>query len=66
LWAVLCSSFSSPSTGIFALVTLVTGVFQGPGANCQLDTAALSVADVEAAVDAALHRARATRWHSMR
>jgi hypothetical protein len=42
------------------------GVFQGPGANCLVDTAQISVKHVDAAVDAALHRTRTALFHSMR
>lgn len=35
-------------------------------ANCSRDPAQVVVDDVEAAVDAALHRARHAKWHSMR
>ncbi len=46
--------------------TLVrTGVFRG-GANSTSDPAQIVVEDVEAAVDAGLHRARSQKWHSMR
>lgn len=43
-----------------------TGVFNGPGANSETDAAQVVVENVEEAVDAALHRARAVRWHAMR
>lgn len=42
-----------------------TGVFQG-GSNSMVHPADLVVEDVEAAVEAALHRARSTKWHSLR
>lgn len=35
-------------------------------ADCPTDSAAVVVEDVEAAVDAGLHRARRDKWHSMR
>jgi ribonucleotide monophosphatase NagD (HAD superfamily) len=48
-------------------VLVRTGVFAGPpGANCHVDPAHIVVDDVEGAVDAALHRARSDKWHSMR
>lgn len=48
-------------------VLVRTGVFAGPpGANDPHDPAALVVEDVAAAVEAALHRTRHARWHSMR
>ncbi|KAG1677369.1 hypothetical protein FOA52_010748 [Chlamydomonas sp. UWO 241] len=47
-------------------VLVRTGVFQGPGTNCAIDPAAVTVPCVEAAVDAGLHRARASRFYSMR
>ncbi|KAG2447091.1 hypothetical protein HYH02_007840 [Chlamydomonas schloesseri] len=47
-------------------VLVRTGVFQGPGPNCDIDTARIAVDDVEAAVEAALHHTRSLRWHSMR
>ncbi|GLI61622.1 hypothetical protein VaNZ11_004040 [Volvox africanus] len=47
-------------------VLVRTGVFQGPGPNCDVDTAQVAVDDVAAAVDAALHHTRYARWHSMR
>jgi hypothetical protein len=47
-------------------VLVRTGVFRGPGDNCERDPAHLVVDDVDAAVDAALHRARSQKWHSMR
>jgi ribonucleotide monophosphatase NagD (HAD superfamily) len=46
-------------------VLVRTGVFQGPGNDAQ-DPAHVVVDDVLAAVEAALHRARSSRWHSMR
>ena len=45
---------------------LPAGVFQGPGSNCDVDTAKVAVDDVSAAVGAALHHTRNLRWHSMR
>ena len=42
------------------------GVFQGPGLNCTMDPAAVPVSCVAAAVEAGLHRARFSRFHSMR
>ncbi|GIM10255.1 hypothetical protein Vretimale_14057 [Volvox reticuliferus] len=47
-------------------VLVRTGVFQGPGTNCDVDTARVAVDDVAAAVDAALHHTRSMHWHSMR
>jgi ribonucleotide monophosphatase NagD (HAD superfamily) len=47
-------------------VLVRTGVFQGPGANSTSDPAHVAVADALAAVEAALHRSRAARWHAMR
>ncbi|GIL56053.1 hypothetical protein Vafri_11504 [Volvox africanus] len=47
-------------------VLVRTGVFQGPGTNCDVDTARVAVDDVAAAIDAALHHSRGARWHSMR
>ncbi|EFJ47060.1 hypothetical protein VOLCADRAFT_92466 [Volvox carteri f. nagariensis] len=47
-------------------VLVRTGVFQGPGPNCDVDTARVAVDDVAAAVDAAMHHTRSLRWHSMR
>jgi ribonucleotide monophosphatase NagD (HAD superfamily) len=47
-------------------VLVRTGVFAGPGANCNVDPAHIVMDDVDHAVDAALHRARSARWHSMR
>ncbi|KAL6783740.1 hypothetical protein ACKKBF_B05610 [Auxenochlorella protothecoides x Auxenochlorella symbiontica] len=46
-------------------VLVRTGVFRGPG-NSERHPARLVVEDVEAAVRAALHRARSATWHSMR
>ncbi|WIA28754.1 hypothetical protein OEZ86_011287 [Tetradesmus obliquus] len=46
-------------------VLVRSGVFTGAGNDCQ-DPAHLVVDDVAAAVAAALHRARSSRWHSMR
>ncbi|KAK9829998.1 hypothetical protein WJX72_009132 [[Myrmecia] bisecta] len=43
-----------------------TGVFQGPEANDPEDPADIVVDDVAAAVDAALHRSRNSKWHSLR
>ena len=42
-----------------------TGVFRG-GGNSETDPAQIVVDDVEAAVEAGLHKARSMRWHSMR
>ena len=48
-------------------VLVKTGVFDGTlYANCPNDPAHMVVDDVEAAVDAVLHRHRSARWHSMR
>lgn len=48
-------------------VLVKTGVFDGTlYANCPNDPAHMVVDDVAAAVEAALHRHRATQWHSMR
>eukprot|EP00198_Chlamydomonas_reinhardtii_P000554 XP_001689889.1 predicted protein [Chlamydomonas reinhardtii] len=47
-------------------VLVRTGVFQGPGPNCDIDTARIAVDDVAAGVEAALHHTRSLRWHSMR
>lgn len=47
-------------------VLVRTGVFNGPGCNCQVDPAHIVVDDVEAAIEAASHHARSMRWHSMR
>ncbi|GLC44804.1 hypothetical protein PLESTB_001212300 [Pleodorina starrii] len=47
-------------------VLVRTGVFQGPGPNCDVDTARVAVDDVAAAVEAAMHHSRRLRWHSMR
>ncbi|GFR50889.1 hypothetical protein Agub_g13180 [Astrephomene gubernaculifera] len=52
--------------GPWVSVLVRTGVFQGPGPNCDVDTARVAVDDVAAAVDAALHHTRNLRWHSMR
>lgn len=46
-------------------VLVRTGVFEGEG-NSNTDPAHVVVDDVAAAVDAAMHRARQTKWHSMR
>jgi phosphoglycolate phosphatase-like HAD superfamily hydrolase len=46
-------------------VLVRTGVFQGEG-NSEVDPAHIVVTDVLAAVQAGLHRARSSRWHSMR
>ncbi len=43
-----------------------TGVFSGERANDEEFPADVVVDDVDAAVQAALHRARNMRWHSMR
>ena len=47
-------------------VLVRTGVFQGGGANSESDPAHMVVTDVLAAVQAGLHRARSSKWHSMR
>ncbi|KAG2493577.1 hypothetical protein HYH03_008096 [Edaphochlamys debaryana] len=47
-------------------VLVRTGVFQGPGSNCDVDCARIAVDDVADAVAAALHRTRSMRWHAMR
>ncbi|KXZ41884.1 hypothetical protein GPECTOR_252g631 [Gonium pectorale] len=47
-------------------VLVRTGVFQGPGPNCDVDAARIAVDDVADAVGAALHHTRSHRWHSMR
>lgn len=48
-------------------VLVRTGVFSAPaGCNSDPDPAHIVVEDLEEAVDAALHRARSVRWHSMR
>jgi ribonucleotide monophosphatase NagD (HAD superfamily) len=48
-------------------VLVRTGVFQGPPAsNSPSDPAHVVVEDVLAAVQAAFHRSRSQRWHSMR
>ncbi|PNH09146.1 hypothetical protein TSOC_004266 [Tetrabaena socialis] len=47
-------------------VLVRTGVFQGPGSNCDVDAARIVVDDVSAAVEAALHHTRNLRWHSLR
>lgn len=44
----------------------VTGVFQSEAKNCSIDAAKIVVDDVLGAVDAALHRTRSLRFHSMR
>lgn len=46
-------------------VLVRTGVFRG-GKNSDTDPAQIVVNDVEAAVEAGLHRTRSLRWHSMR
>lgn len=46
-------------------VLVRTGVFRG-GKNSDTDPAQIVVDDVEAAVEAGLHRTRSLRWHSMR
>eukprot|EP00775_Hariotina_reticulata_P006312 gene6312-6547_t len=46
-------------------VLVCTGVYQGEG-NSEADPAHIVVTDVLAAVQAGLHRARSSRWHSMR
>ncbi|KAL4440223.1 hypothetical protein ABPG75_003224 [Micractinium tetrahymenae] len=46
-----------------SVLVIKTGVAR---ANCSRDPAQLVVDNVEAAVDAALHRTRHARWHSMR
>lgn len=46
-------------------VLVRTGVFTGPG-NSERDPAHVVVSDVLAAVQAGLHRARNSKWHSMR
>ena len=43
-----------------------TGVFSGESMNDEEYPADVVVEDVDAAVQAALHRARSMRWHSMR
>lgn len=52
--------------GPWVSVLVRTGVFQGPGPNCDIDTARIAVDDVADAVAAGLHRSRSSRWHSMR
>lgn len=49
-------------------VLVHTGVFQPSEGvvNCQRDAARIVVKDVDAAVTAALHRARSMEWHSLR
>jgi ribonucleotide monophosphatase NagD (HAD superfamily) len=47
-------------------VLVRTGVFQGAGVNSESDPAHMVVTDVLAAVQAALHRTRSSKWHSMR
>lgn len=60
-----CKSPALPACTALCLL-LAAGVFQGPGPNCSVDAAAMAVDDVAAAVDAALHRTRSVKWHSMR
>jgi ribonucleotide monophosphatase NagD (HAD superfamily) len=47
-------------------VLVRTGVFEGREANSATDPAHIVVDDVAAAVEAARHRERLARWHSMR
>ena len=47
-------------------ILVKTGVFRGPGANSDSDPADIVVDHVADAVQAALHRNRYTRWHSLR
>eukprot|EP00967_Tisochrysis_lutea_P052920 scaffold65663_cov17-Tisochrysis_lutea.AAC.1 len=49
----------------FTSVLVKTGVFKGPG-NCPRDPAMICVHDVLSAVEAALHKTRSLRFHSMR
>ncbi|KAF5834329.1 HAD-like domain-containing protein [Dunaliella salina] len=49
----------------FTSVLVKTGVFKGPG-NCPRDPAMICVQDVLGAVEAALHKTRSLRFHSMR
>ncbi|KAK9831207.1 hypothetical protein WJX74_007420 [Apatococcus lobatus] len=50
----------------WASILVKTGVFCGPGDNSEADPADIVVDHVADAVEAALHRYRHTRWHSMR
>ena len=50
----------------WASILVKTGVFRGPGDNSESDPADIVVDHVADAVEAALHRYRHTRWHSMR
>lgn len=50
----------------YVAVLVRTGVFSGEQANDEEFPADVVVWDVDAAVQAALHRTRSMRWHSMR
>ena len=50
----------------YVAVLVRTGIFPGDKANDEEFPADVVVQDVDAAVQAALHRTRSMRWHSMR
>jgi len=50
----------------YVAMLVKTGVFSGDKANDEEFPADVVVEDVDAAVQAALHRTRSMRWHSMR
>eukprot|EP00201_Polytomella_parva_P000097 CAMPEP_0175039940 /NCGR_PEP_ID=MMETSP0052_2-20121109/933_1 /TAXON_ID=51329 ORGANISM="Polytomella parva, Strain SAG 63-3" /NCGR_SAMPLE_ID=MMETSP0052_2 /ASSEMBLY_ACC=CAM_ASM_000194 /LENGTH=470 /DNA_ID=CAMNT_0016301989 /DNA_START=57 /DNA_END=1468 /DNA_ORIENTATION=+ len=60
----ICGANNAGSPWVSILVH--TGVFRGPGKNCSKHAAQVAVSNVFHAVEAALHRARNSRWHSMR